>query len=88
MSDEKPQLIPGPAVVVSPTTVVEPHNSAWAPNTPAAVSITGIAAVATLEGMAIRAGLDGSHFYTALGIIAAICGIHMRFAPLLSGSRR
>jgi len=57
-------------------------------NTPATVSITGIVGVVVLEALAISHNLDGSHFYTAVGIIAAICGIHMRFAPMLAGSRR
>lgn len=81
--DQRPE---GPAVVVNPTIVAPPSNgTAWGGNTPAAVSITGILATAVLEGLAIQKGLDGSHFYTALGIIGTICGIHVRFAPLLAG---
>jgi hypothetical protein len=57
--------------------------------TPAAVSIAGIFGATAMYGMAITHGLvDPMFFYISLGTVAAICGIHLRFAPLVQGSRR
>jgi hypothetical protein len=80
---------PHPGAPASQVIIERSPEATWAlPNTPAAVSVTGILGVTVLEGIALSHGMDGNHFYAALGIIAAICGIHMRFAPLIAGSRR
>lgn len=69
----------GPGTVVNPTTVIERGDS-W-PRTPAAVSIAGILSVTVLEGIGLYKGIDGNHFYAALFMVGAICGIHGAFAP-------